>query len=378
MARPALSLSLRSGRHLSCPSFSLCVFAHPPSLVSLRSAGVGLGKEESYRVYSSLLALQQSKKLTFVRFFGKVLGTGADYYVAEATWETPPEPPEGEEPPPPPPGAPVEEHTTGCNTYVYFVTTDVAGEWTALPDVTPQQIVASKSIRKFLTGDLSADVRAYPPFPGKEKEYLRTQIARIVQATALEAVGTSVMPEEAEAGALPVANEAEDYVPTPTASLAAASGWCTKVYGILDVGRTVNPPPPEEELEEGEESKLPKPQPEIIPLTAISEAEWSTDVYEHGGPAVAIARSQLWPGAFSAYTCVGKLQTTASLYIGYGHPALSAPFAMLPPPPFQTEPDELVEQVDMPLEDENVAVVAAATAALAEEAANMEDPAAEE
>ena len=51
---------------------------------------------------------------------------------------------------------------------------------------------------------------------------------------------------------------------------------------------------------------------------------------------------------------------------------------MLPPPPFQTEPDELVEQVDMPLEDENVAVVAAATAALAEEAANMEDPAAEE
>lgn len=64
-------------------------------------------------VYASLLQLQQTSKLATVRFFGKVLGTGADYYVAEATYAEPPEPPE--EPPPPPPGAPVEETGTGTH-----------------------------------------------------------------------------------------------------------------------------------------------------------------------------------------------------------------------------------------------------------------------
>ncbi len=329
-------------------------------------------------MYAGLLALQQAKKLASVRFFGKVLGTGADYYVAEATYETPPEPAEGEEPPPPPPGAPVEESGTGCNTFVYFVANDPAAEWTALPDVTPYAIVSSLPICKYLTGDLAADVRAYPPFPGKEREYLRALLARIVHATTLTAVNTFKMPEEAEVGAMPAPNEDEDYKPTPTAALAEPSGWCTRYYGILEIGRTVNPPPPEEELEEGEESKLPKPQPEITPLAPIEAAAWATTTYTHGGPAVAVARSLKWPGAYCAYQLAGKLQTSSCLYIGYGLPALDAPFQMLPPPPFQAEPDELVEQLDTPLEEENAAYVAAKTAEIAEEAANMEDPAPEE
>ncbi len=115
----------------------------------LECAGAGLSTDETYRVYVSLVTLQKSADLGSVRFFGKMLGVPTDYYIAECTYNTPPEPPE--EPPPPPPGAPVEESGTGCNKFVYFATTDLAGAWTALPDVTPQQITYSKRIRKYLT-----------------------------------------------------------------------------------------------------------------------------------------------------------------------------------------------------------------------------------
>jgi len=106
-------------------------------------AGFGMSQMETYRVYAGLVSLQNQKNLSSVRLFGKVLGVSADYYIAEAIYASPPEAEEGDAPPPPP-GAPVEAAGEGCNAYTYFACNDPAGEWTALPDVTPQQIVCSK------------------------------------------------------------------------------------------------------------------------------------------------------------------------------------------------------------------------------------------
>ena len=55
--------------------------------------------------------------------------------------------------------------------------------WTRLPPVTPAQIVVARQIRKFFSGDLTAPVLSYPPFPGYEGNYLRAQIARISATT---------------------------------------------------------------------------------------------------------------------------------------------------------------------------------------------------
>ena len=66
----------------------------------------------------------------------------------------------------------------GLNTYCYFVAPSAASEFVVLEDVTPEQVVAAPGICKFLTGDLSAPVYCYPPFPGSEAGYLRAQIAR--------------------------------------------------------------------------------------------------------------------------------------------------------------------------------------------------------
>jgi len=339
-------------------------------------AGAGLSSAETYRVYVGLVSLQKAKDLASVRFFGKVLGTKADYYIAEATYNTPPEPEEGEEPPPPPPGAPVEETGTGCNAFVYFVTTDPSGSWTPLPDVTPQQIVCSKRIRKYLTGELAAPVRAYPPFPGVEKEYLRAMIARIVAATTLCPAGKFTMEEEATEPAEAELGEEGRQLP-PASKLGEPSGWVTRYMGILDIGRCTNPPAEEEEAEDEDKPKGPAPQPEIPFLSPIEPGAWSLATYTDGAPEVAVARSLQWPGALCAYQLVPSgatgAEVNATMYVGYGHPALSAPFVMEAPPPFEAEPDELVEQADMPLDEENKLFLEKETARIAEEAAALPD-----
>ena len=345
-------------------------------------AGVGLSSDESYRVYVSLVQLQKSKDLASVRFFGKVLGAPGDYYVAEGVYNTPPEPEEGYEPPPPPPGAPVEESGVGCNKYVYFAANDPSGTWTALPDVTPQQIVCSKRIRKYLTGSLEADVRAYPPFPGQEKAYLRALIARIVAATTLCPAGKFALAEEPseEPTEVEIGTEEGQRSAITAGALGESAGWVTRYMGILDIGRCTNPPVEEEEEDpDNPKPPAPEPQKEMPYLSPLVDGEWTTSTFVHGGPAVAVARSVRWPGAYSAYQLVkGGAECMASMYIGYGHDTLDKPFKMEAPPPFQVEPEEVHEQADMPLDEENAAYKTVLEAQVAEEAANLPDPEAEE
>ena len=66
------------------------------------------------------------------------------------------------------------------------------------------QVAAALSIKKLFTGDLGAPVACYPPFPGEERHYLRTQIARIAQATVLvPAACATRVPQEAALGSGP-------------------------------------------------------------------------------------------------------------------------------------------------------------------------------
>lgn len=71
----------------------------------------------------------------------------------------------------------------GCNRFSYFVVNCLFDDWIELPIVTPRQIVVSRQIKKFFTGDLESDIVSYPCFPGKEKHYLRAIIARITAST---------------------------------------------------------------------------------------------------------------------------------------------------------------------------------------------------
>uniref|UniRef100_H3BAM5 Radial spoke head component 4A n=1 Tax=Latimeria chalumnae TaxID=7897 RepID=H3BAM5_LATCH len=314
-------------------------------------AGIGLSQEEMYRIFLALKFLVDSQPLQRCRFWGKILGIGANYLVAEVEFregedegeleeegeelekegieDVDAEEKEGEEqdePPKstykPPPVIPKEEAGSGTNRYTYFVCTEPGKPWIKLPAVTPTQIVAARKIKKFLTGQLDAPVISYPPFPGTEINYLRAQIARISAGTQVSPTGFYQFGEEEaeeEEGAIRENYEENpDFEGLPLAEMIESlSSWVHHTQHILPQGRCswFNPVQKDEEefeeMEEEEREEEPdEPEPEVGPplLTPLSEdieindtPPWATKLSSTLVPqyAIAVLRSILWPGAYA-------------------------------------------------------------------------------
>lgn len=82
-----------------------------------------------------------------LKFWGKIIGSESDYFIAEGIAEAGGE--EGELPPE------VEGKGTGVNKQTYWVCADLlVGEWKELPLITPDQINASRRIKYQFTGNL--------------------------------------------------------------------------------------------------------------------------------------------------------------------------------------------------------------------------------
>lgn len=82
-----------------------------------------------------------------------------------------------------------DDYCFELNRNVYYVCTDVNGEWIELPPVTQRQIEASRRVVRYFTGDLEAQVSSSPTFPGCEKNYLRAVLARISASTHISPLG---------------------------------------------------------------------------------------------------------------------------------------------------------------------------------------------
>lgn len=156
--------------------------------------------------------------------------------------------------------------------------------WRTLPHVAPAQIVVSRQIRRFFTGNLDAVVPCFPPFPGAgrqgtEAELLRAVIAVITADTTLALNGTLVVDEEAASGdeefaAVKPADEEELAGMTAPSldELRDAGTWVHAELDLNGVGRTQKTPRPLGEdgepipLDDGEEDPEPLP-----PLRSIAE-----------------------------------------------------------------------------------------------------------
>jgi radial spoke head protein 4A len=342
----------------------------------------------------SMKGLVESAPLEFVRLWGKVLGVHADYYVVESRFK------DGEAPDSDAEGAEEEddgqqgagededdvapeedeenqeetglgkikkkigwgevpkEKGEGVNKFTYWVTTQLGGAWTRLPNITPRQIMAARKIRRFLTGDLSHDVASYPPFPGTEAALLRAQIARITHATAISPRGYFVADEAADEGAYAVVKN-DEYEPPSMEELVDPETWVHHEPKILLQGRARHfaPEMPEDEGEEDEEGKkkdereplpaefLPEEAPEpLAPITGDAELvpevipAWSArncSVHQPQYGAAAL-HSNVWPGA----VVVAKGKEFASLYVGYGLKYNPEPFTPEPLPAVQADPPE--------------------------------------
>jgi radial spoke head protein 4A len=79
---------------------------------------------------------------------------------------------------------------------VFWVTENLLNDWIQLPDCKPEHIEASRQIKHIMTGDLNAELNSNPIFPGKERHFLRAQLARIFAATTISPKGLFEIDEE--------------------------------------------------------------------------------------------------------------------------------------------------------------------------------------
>lgn len=266
---------------------------------ALAWAGVSFGPEETYRLYLSLKALAGTVSASHetLRFWGKIHTRNGYYYVVEGKTideiDT-----EGN----------AQEDQTGTNKYTYWVATSASSKWTKLPHVTAQQIKRARLIRKYFTGDLTADVAAYPPFPGREDALLRAQIARISAATCISPDGFFELDDESDPPSIKPA-EAEaiaEKFPKSAEELMSADGWVHHELEINTLGR--NAPLPPEQDEDGNDIEPEEPIEVVAPLRSIGEdtpegKAWSFRMCPGGAGAgstsVVVARSLHWPGAYA-------------------------------------------------------------------------------
>jgi radial spoke head protein 4A len=90
----------------------------------------------------------------------------------------------------------IEKRGEGINKLVYWVTDNLLEDWVQLPDAISEQVTVARQIKHIFTGNLNAFIDSNPTFPGKERHFLRAQIARISHATTIIPRGLYEVDEE--------------------------------------------------------------------------------------------------------------------------------------------------------------------------------------
>jgi len=347
-------------------------------------AGVGFGREESFRIAMSLRKLAADvPTLERLRLWGKILGTGGDYYVAEGRLKPAEVSFAHAFPLPGSPEDDVETQGEGANMYAYWVTTGGSAPWVRLPAARASHIRSARSVKRLFTGDLGSPVMSTPWFPGKEQHLLRSQIARITATCTLAPNGWYEIDDE-NPNLMKEAADAE--FPAPEV-LKEQAGWQHCAPFLLSTGK--NDWPDEQKLEElKEQNKISDEILQEIQTKAAAEEKkdmllgieedlaelkegdekspaWSIKIHGDQGVyagndktlsyTVVAVRSQIWPGAVT----VAQDGRFANLYVGYGLKCGTlvprekdidlplrgtSPFMPLVPDDIMDEPDDLDEQ----------------------------------
>mmetsp|Transcript_40301 Transcript_40301/g.61500 ORF Transcript_40301/g.61500 Transcript_40301/m.61500 type:complete len:267 (-) Transcript_40301:439-1239(-) len=192
-------------------------------------AGIGFGKQETYRLLLSMKKLSGEAGVAKLRFFGKIRGTEQDYYIVEGEAEGGEEEGGAEEEKP----ADFEDKGTGVNKMTYWVSHSSFSKWTKLPDLYPQDISASRSIKVLFSGNLERTIFTNPFFFKTEKFYLRAQIARIYHSTTLCPKGLFRLQEDSTREVEDNAPEEGEIVLPTTKEMSSAGMWCHHTFGIL-------------------------------------------------------------------------------------------------------------------------------------------------
>eukprot|EP01028_Stygiella_incarcerata_P012852 TRINITY_DN80530_c0_g1_i1.p1 TRINITY_DN80530_c0_g1~~TRINITY_DN80530_c0_g1_i1.p1 ORF type:complete len:545 (-),score=197.67 TRINITY_DN80530_c0_g1_i1:113-1507(-) len=356
---------------------------------AIETAGVGMALEETAACLAATRKLAVEKGLEHCRFWGKVFGLEQNYYIAESehvmdsVFVGCDESKDGVVKDAKGRPIPPEEGGSGANTYTYWVCNFIGQDWIPLPDVTPAQIVVSRKIKKLFSGNLNKKMSTYPPFPGREMEYLRAQVARITASSTVFVDGYLSLRkgEENEEGEEepvvgPKVRRVDGFEGVEAASeLKELDKWVHARSFLLKMGRVTNPPKrvigegdEAEEEDEAEDEAEAEAEKEL--LSAIGGEDGDAPIQvpvggedEEGGEGqdaaipswvtrirgstvsdmeVCAVRSLRWPGAFSVSAMNGRECT--AIYVGDGMKADA--FTPMLPPVVELEKAPMVPTVD--------------------------------
>ena len=149
----------------------------------------------------------------------------------------------------------MEEKGTGVNRFTYFVTENAFSSWKKLPNLAPKHIEGARSVKILLSGDLEKKIICNPYFFGKEKHYLRAQIARISLSTSVVPAGSKKLVEDNDREIIDNEPEEGELVLPNTSEMGKADLWVHESASILLCNRTSHIDPPDEAPEnfDGEE-----------------------------------------------------------------------------------------------------------------------------
>ncbi len=314
----------------------------------LEWAGISFGQDFTYKLAKSMKRLAVMSGATSLRFCGKVFGTQKDYWIVSGTLN------HVEERQP----SSVEPRGQGTNAQVFWVTDNILNDWIQLPECKPEYVCFSRMIKHVLTGDLNAQIDSNPPFPGKERHFLRAQLARIFAATMISPKGLYEIDEETNQMKM-----AEGFEWKSAEELNNLEEWGNTNAAITNGGRTTHVAPDglDDEAkeaylaEQGEKDPLLERFRGINEHTPMPGLEFSwvkkivgdTQQYNQPGDkgpvsyCVNVLKSLRWPGAYTVH----KQGKFCSIYVGYGLKHGDASMNPTEPPEVQRDPED---QEEMP------------------------------
>jgi hypothetical protein len=277
----------------------------------LEWGGISFSKNEWFKIRLAMKKILIESNAVNLRFWGKIYGTDADYYIIQGSLKsfplTNPKPY-------------IESRgNEGINRYTYWVSNSVLEGWSELPDITAAQLVASRYFKYHFSGNLSSKVRAFNNFPGKEAHLLKCQILRIMHSSSIVPEGyLRINDTFQEDLAGKISEYADgDYQPGTLEDMKTEDKWVHEYAFIYNNGKIIFDTSQEEGLQAvdrlrkiGEDSGFPKTDkdgnPEEGKYWKIKVVGDQMQYTREAGPttyAAAVITNTRWPGSY----CVWKV-----------------------------------------------------------------------
>ena len=311
--------------------------------------GISFSDEEWYKIRMAMKKILLDNDCEYLRFFGKIYGIKSDYYIIQGLLKTYPMKN---------PQVHVESRgNEGINRYTFWVSNSILESWYELPDITHEQIVASRRFKYHLTGDLNAKVKSFVSFPGKEMHLLKCQIIRILHSNCIVPKGYYKISENFKEQLEGKVTEIDEEFKSPTfEEMKGAEGesWVHEHAYIYPSGKVIDPSVEAQVdrlkgINEDEGYKVKEGEGENV--NEIDLKYWKAKVVgdqimhnkANGDPithAVVLIRNTRWPGTLTVW----KEEKFANIYVGYGIKAIGENYYPTQLMKVDKDPQDLEEQ----------------------------------